>query len=600
MVSIKTRYFWIDTFFMNDKGYYMKPEELIKNLEWLRADIIGRNKMFKTPFGEKPLVYADYTASGRCLYSIENYLMHIMQYYANTHTEDDFTGKTMTELLHEAERIIKRNVNAGDTGKIIFTESGTTGGITRLQQILGVYWPPATKKRINEFIDSCIVRYPGRTKCNSELKAHIQGRKPIVFVGPYEHHSNEIMWRQTLCEIIEIPLNAEGELDLIELEKIVSDTKYDNRFKIGSFSAASNVSGIKTPVYEVARILHKHNAIACFDFAACAPYIEINMNKDKESYFDAIFLSPHKFLGGPGTSGILIINEKIYPKDLPPSIAAGGTVDYVTKKREQFVKDIETREKPGTPGILQNIKVSLIFQLKEKIGVNNIEKIEQYFLKRFYDSFKNEDKIIFYGPADIHKKIGIIPFNIKHKDRILHPKLVTKLMNDLFGIQTRAGCSCAGPYGHTLLGISEELSKYYQCLVGIDKYSGMKPGWVRVNLHYAISIEEFEYIINVLKFIVKNGHLFLPYYKLDLQTGNWNHLDEKDFQTPLNLNLDTLLNMKKFELGKTENINEIFKSNLDQAEKMIEDYKEPENFEVFESRLEELMMFYVINFRNKV
>lgn len=578
----------------------MEPEELIKNLEWLRQDIIGRNKLFQTPYGEKPLVYADYTASGRCLYSIENYLMHIMQYYANTHTEDDFTGKTMTELLHEAERIIKRNVNAGDTGKIIFTESGTTGGITRLQQILGVYWPPATKKRIDTFIESCLERYPKNTKCNQELRDYIENKKPIVFVGPYEHHSNEIMWRQTLCEVIEIPLSEEGELDLIELEKIVSDTKYDNRYKIGSFSAASNVSGIKTPVYEVAKILHKNNAIACFDFAACAPYIEINMNKDRESYFDAIFLSPHKFLGGPGTSGVLIINEKIYPKDLPPSISAGGTVDYVTKKREQFVKDIETREKPGTPGILQNIKVSMIFQLKEKIGVNNIEKIEQYFLKRFYDSFKNEDRIVFYGPADIHKKIGIIPFNIKHKDRILHPKFVTKLMNDLFGIQTRAGCSCAGPYGHTLLGISEELSRYYQCLIGLDKYSGLKPGWVRINLHYTLSIEEFYYIVDVLKFIIKYGHLFLPLYEFDFQTGNWNHLDEKDFQTPLDLNFDILLNMKKFKLEKTENINEIFKSNLIQARKMVKDFKEPEDFKVFEPGVEELMMFYVINFRNKV
>ena len=173
-------------------------------------------------------------------------------------------------------------------------------------------------------------------------------------------------------------------------------------------------------------------------------------------------------------------------------------------------------------------------------------------------------------------------------------------MNDLFGIQTRAGCSCAGPYGHTLLGISEELSKYYQCLIGVDKYSGLKPGWVRINLHYTLSIEEFNYIVDVLEFIIKNGHLFLPYYEFDFQTGNWNHLDEKDFQTPLDLSFDTLLNMKKFELDEKENIKDIFKSNLIQAEKMIKDFKEPENFKTFGPRLKELMMFYVINYRNKL
>jgi len=577
----------------------MKAIKLINNLEWLRKDIIGRNKMFKTPYGEKPLVYADYTASGRCLYSIENYLLHIMQYYANTHTEDDFTGKTMTTLLHDSEKIIKKIVNAGKTGKVIFTESGTTGGITRLQQILGVYWPPATKKRINEFLASCTDRYPERKKCGTELQDYIHDKKPIVFVGPYEHHSNEIMWRQTLCDVVQIPLNKEGEICLKELEKAVSDKKYNGRPKIGSFSAASNVSGIKTPVYEVARILHKHNAIACFDFAACAPYIEINMNKDDESYFDAIYLSPHKFLGGPGTAGLLIINENIYPNELPPCVAAGGTVDYVSLKREKYIDDIETREKPGTPAILQDIKIALTFQIKEKVGIENIETIERYWLEKFYDRFLNNKKIVFYGPTDIDKKVNIIPFNIKHKDRILHPKFVTKLMNDLFGIQTRAGCSCAGPYGHRLLDINDEISKYYQCLIGVDKYSGIKPGWVRFNLHFALSPEEYEYIADVLEFIIENGHLFLPFYEFDFKTGDWYHIDEKEMKMPISLNIDELLQKEKFELEQPENIKEIFRQNLNEASAMIKKLKVPDNFGKFEENLERLMFFYVVNFVGK-
>lgn len=577
----------------------MKLTKLIQNLEWLRSDIIGRNKLFQTPFGEKPLVYADYTASGRCLYSVENYLLHIMQYYANTHTEDDFTGKTMTTLLHDAEKIIKKMVNAGKTGKVIFTESGTTGGITRLQQILGVYWPPATKKRINDFLKSCEDRYPERKKCGTELQDYIHDNKPIVFVGPYEHHSNEIMWRQTLCDVVQIPLNQEGEIDLNELERAVSDEKYKKRPKIGSFSAASNVSGIKTAVYEVARILHKHNALACFDFAACAPYVEINMNKDEESYFDAIFLSPHKFLGGPGTAGLLIINENIYPKELPPCIAAGGTVDYVSLYREKYIDDIETREKPGTPAILQDIKIALAFQIKEKVGIENIETIERYWLEKFYTRFLGNKKIMFYGPTDIDKKVNIIPFNIKHKDRILHPKFVTKLMNDLFGIQTRAGCSCAGPYGHRLLDITDEISRYYQCLIGVDKYSGLKPGWVRFNLHYALSPAEYDYIVEVLDFIIENGHLFIQFYEFDFRTGDWYHIDEKEMKMLISLDIDELLHKEKFELGNNENMKEIFERNLQDAKNKIKKLNEPGNFGKFEENLERLMFFYVANYVGK-
>ncbi len=567
----------------------MPIDKTIKNMKWLRKEIIGKNKLYNTPFGERPLVFADYTASGRAVKFIEDYMIYLLQYYANTHTEDDFTGKTMTTIFHKAEKRIKNHVNAGKNGKIIFTGSGATGAITRLQQILGLYWAPVTENRIMKFLDSCKQRGqdPG---CNQMLLEYINSNQPVVFLGPYEHHSNEIMWRHNLCDTVETPLNKQGYLDLEALEKIVSDPKYDGREKIGSFSAASNVSGIKTPVYEVAKILHRHNTIACFDFAACAPYVEINMNKDDESYFDAIMLSPHKFLGGPGSSGLLIFNENIYNKDLPPTISAGGTVDYVSYSTETFIDDIETREKPGTPGILQGIKAALAFDLKAKIGVNNIEKLETYYLEEFYKEFKNNENITFYGPIDTDKKINIIPFNIKHKDRILHPKFVTKLMSDLFGIQTRAGCSCAGPYGHRLLNIEESESLKYNTYITDRKYTGIKPGWVRLNIHYSFSKEEYKYIVNSLYFLIKNAHLFLEKYEFCMQSGDWTHIDEIK-PIPVELNIDAMMKqIPTVNIGR-ECIN--FDKFINKAYKFAEDLKPIPEFKTFDKQLEDLMFFYV-------
>lgn len=570
----------------------MKPIKEMIQQEWLRHEIIGRNDMFRTPIGERPLVYADYTASGRGLYFIENYLQDLMRYYANSHTDDDFTGKTMTNLLHEAEERIKKIVNAGKTGKIIFAETGATGAITRLQQILGVFWPPATRTRLDSMIDSCSLVEEVKSPCKTSLRQQMNRRKPIVFVGPYEHHSNEIMWRQSLCEVVEVPLNENGELDLGALESMVSDSAYSDREKIGSFSAASNVSGIKTPIYEVARILHRHGAIACFDFAACAPYVEIDMNRDSEAYFDAIFLSPHKFLGGPGASGLLVFNEKIYKKGLPPSIAAGGTVDFVTYTSEKFSDDIETREKPGTPGILQAIKTSLVFQLKDRIGIGTIEKIEHYLFSEFIKRFGQDERIVFYGSTDPEKKVNIIAFNVKHGDRMIHPRLFTRIMNDFFGIQTRAGCSCAGPYGHRLLSIDQVLSDKFIHLVEQRGLSGMKPGWVRLNLHYSFSDSEFEYICNALDYLIEKAHLFIPLYEFNMKSGDWHYRDSIDDR--ITLDFDKVINAQPPWKRSSPSLELIFEESVEAAEKILAETEQPARYHRFDDEIESVLFFNAV------
>ncbi len=578
----------------------MDVRRRIADLEWLRRDIIGRNMMFATPYGERPLVYADYTASGRGLHSIENHLQRVLQFYANTHTEDDFTGQTMTRLFHEAERTIKRIVNAGPDGRIIFTESGSTGAITRLQQILGVFWSPATHERINEFLRSCLLRYPAKGDCNQQLLDYIAQTRPIVFIGPYEHHSNEIMWRQTLCDIVEIPLGEDSGIDLARLEAAVSDPQYAHRCRIGSFSAASNVSGLKTDVYAVARILHRHGAIACFDFAACAPYVPIDMNRDPESRFDAIFLSPHKYLGGPGTSGILVINKKIYPETLPPTVAAGGTVEFVSQSVDEYVKDIETREKPGTPGILQTLRSCLAFQLKERVGTDAIEEIERHYYNRFMDAFKDEPGIIFYGPLEFERKVPIIPFNIRHQDRMLHPKFVTRLLNDLFGIQTRAGCACAGPYGHSLLNIGKTHSAFYRCLITNAGYAGFRPGFARLNLHYSMDEAELDYLIAALKFAVAHAHRFLPSYVFDIKSGIWEHrsLIGAEAANPIGLDIETVYAGGDFVHAPLPTPVEKYREALADAESLAASL--PEDFTPlrFVPEMEELLYFYVAEVKN--
>ena len=386
------------------------PEDAAANKdiwELVRNNIIGKDAFIDTPFGRRLLTYADYTASGRGVELIETYIRDILEHYANTHTEDDATGMITSTRLHQAETTIKRLLNAGPEYKIIEVGSGTTGAVHRLQQILGLYVPPVGKEMFHRLLQEHL-----SSEELSRLESHLLSRRPVVFVGPYEHHSNEVSWRECFAEVVEIELDRDGLLDLEDLQQKLSRPEYKGRRLIGAFSAASNVSGLATPVYEVARLLHRHGALAFFDYAASAPYAGIDMQLDEESYFDGIYFSPHKFLGGPGSSGILIIHEGIYRADLPPTVGAGGTVDFVSFNEQAYSADIEAREKPGTPGILQIMRAALALELKELLGIERIAGREKELIHKALQKFANCSPIEIIGNRNPDKRIPIFSFNL--------------------------------------------------------------------------------------------------------------------------------------------------------------------------------------------
>ena len=486
-----------------------------------RNELIGRNFKFETPYGKRLLTYADFTASARGLDFIEKYLLKIQESYANTHTEDDMTGEVMTKILHRSEEIIKNHLNAGENCFVIPAGTGATGAIEYLAKIVGIYIPPASKKTIDNIIKDYFKNDKGIDDIISESEDYLK-YVPAVFIGPYEHHSNILIWEEGMAELVEIGLKSDGAVDLDELKVKVSDKKYKDRLKIGSFSTASNVTGIITPVFETARILHENNAYACFDFAACAPYIEINMNKSSKEFFDAVYLAPHKFVGGTGSSGILVINKRIYDNTLPPTVSGGGTVSYVSPYAYDYIDNVELREMAGTPGILQIFKAALVMELKDLIGMDKIRAKERYYTGKVLNKLKSIENIEILGSSDENNRLPIFSIKIKHRDKYIHPKFAARLMNDLFGIQTRAGCACAAPYGHRLLDISKETSNIFRHFIK-EGITSIKPGWIRFNIHYIMSENEVDFICGAIEFIAKYGYLFLAEYTVDLKSGSWSH-----------------------------------------------------------------------------
>jgi selenocysteine lyase/cysteine desulfurase len=565
------------------------------DFDFLRSQVIGADAPVTTPFGERLMVYADYTASGRCLDLVEKYLQNLQRNYANTHTEDDISGRSMTHLLEQAEQAIKQSVNAGEDGRIICVGTGATGAIDKLQQIIGVALPPATRRNLTSMLQG-LLGEEADTRFAEYLKQH----QPVVFVGPYEHHSNEISWRENLATVVEVNLDDEGGIDLGHLEQLLQDPAYQGRKRIGSFSAASNVTGMLTPVHEIAALLHRHDAIACFDYAASAPYVEIDMCPEPGKYegdasLDAVFISPHKFLGGPGASGVLVFNRRIYQKDLPPSVSAGGTVDYVGPTSQDFIEDIEEREKAGTPGVLQILKAGLAFQIKDHIGVQAIEAREHELLITTFDRWKDNPAIEVMGNPDPERRISIVSFNLRdHRGKYLHPKFVTTLLNDLFGVQSRAGCSCAGPYGHRLLDIGYEKSEQYRKWI-MKGFSGIKPGWCRISLHYAMDDIEVNYILDAIEFVAREGYRFMPLYDFDMHTGAWLH--KADCVCLEGFSLDAALECRGYQSralneGERKTLYGAFLSEAQQLADGLAAEQAPEEHRL-EEELEELKFFSV-------